>query len=178
MTTRCSGCGVELPARDGPVHRYIESSPACWAAYGEVLAREYQNPEFMAVHRLTVDTYAVQHPGHPGPQATQSVGAHLLSLFAIIECGFSHSAATELLGKAVANVNFTWLEPPASMGPLTVLSVLSAVDLSEHKLAVKQWAASAWQAWADHHDTIRKWAEQASEITPHLSFQRPRNPRR
>ena len=37
---RCLGCGAELPVFAGPVHRYMESSPGCWAAYGEVLARD------------------------------------------------------------------------------------------------------------------------------------------
>ena len=32
----------------------MESSPACWAAYGEVLAREYSDPAYFQVHRLSV----------------------------------------------------------------------------------------------------------------------------
>lgn len=36
----CVGCGGLFPEMDGPTHRYMESSPGCWAAYGEVLARE------------------------------------------------------------------------------------------------------------------------------------------
>lgn len=28
---------------EGPTHRYIVSSSACWALYGEVLAREFEN---------------------------------------------------------------------------------------------------------------------------------------
>ena len=31
--------------------------------YGEVLAREYSDPSYVSLHRLTADTYAVQHPG-------------------------------------------------------------------------------------------------------------------
>ena len=160
MLTICPGCGVELPSLDGPVHRYMESSPACWAAYGEVLAREYQNPAYMAVHRLTVDTYAVQHPGRPGPQATQSVGAHLISLLAIVERGASQTEATQLLGRAVANIRFSWLEPLPSMGLLTVVSVLPTSTAAEHAQAVERWAASAWQAWSAYHSVIRKWALQ------------------
>ena len=37
----CSGCGARFPRTEGPVHPYMESSPGCWAAYGELLAREY-----------------------------------------------------------------------------------------------------------------------------------------
>lgn len=160
MVTSCPGCGVELPAVEGPVHRYIESSPACWAAYGEVLAREYQNPEYMAVHRLTVDAYSVQHPGHPGRQATQSVCSHLISLCAVIERGLTHGEATKLLGRAVASIKFAWLEPPPSMGPITVVSILPASTAADHQRAVERWALSSWQAWSAHHVTIRKWAAQ------------------
>ena len=65
----CSGCGIALPAVTGPVHRYMVSSPACWAAYGAVLAREYGNPKYARLRRLTVDTYAVQHPGTESQQS-------------------------------------------------------------------------------------------------------------
>lgn len=156
--TRCPGCAVELPPVEGPIHRYLESSPACWAAYGEVLSREYQDPAYGEAHRLTVDAYAVQHPGRPGPQAIRSVGAHLVSLHAVLERGFDDTRATELIRRAVASAPFVWLEPPASRGELTVVSVLAAGSASEHVAAVRAWARSAWHAWARHHPTIHAWA--------------------
>jgi Family of unknown function (DUF5946) len=52
----CRGCGVSLPDVKGPTHAYLHSSPACWALYGEVLAREYSNPARFVVHQLTVDS--------------------------------------------------------------------------------------------------------------------------
>lgn len=60
-------------------------SPGWWAVFGEVLAREYEDPACMANHRLTVDAYAVQHPGEPTPAAARSVLLHLVSLCAIRE---------------------------------------------------------------------------------------------
>ncbi len=62
----CFSCGALVPATDGTTHDHMLSSPGCWAIYGEVLAREYERPAYMADHRLTVDAYAVQHPGEPG----------------------------------------------------------------------------------------------------------------
>ena len=82
-----------VPNQSGPTHRYMESLPGCWAIYGEVLAREYSDLAYAAVHRLTVDAYAVQHPGQPSPQSIQSVGVHLLRLCLILEHGFSAAAA-------------------------------------------------------------------------------------
>ena len=73
-TCGCLSCGGVFPDIDGPVHRYMKSSPGCWAVYGEVLAREYEDPYFFEVHRLTVDAYAVQHPGSTDRQSIQSVG--------------------------------------------------------------------------------------------------------
>jgi uncharacterized protein DUF5946 len=60
--SRCVGCDGMFPTIDGPAHRYMKSSAGCWEVYGEVLSREYSDPAFWAVHRLTADTYAVQHP--------------------------------------------------------------------------------------------------------------------
>ena len=64
--TDCPGCGLELPQRDGPVHPYIGASAACWSLYGEVLTREYGDASYRSAHRLTLDAYAVQHPGVHG----------------------------------------------------------------------------------------------------------------
>ena len=75
----CPQCGVDLPEEDGPIHRYFGASPACWAAYGQVLEREYADPAFFKNHRMTVDAYALQHPGDRSPQAVQSVNIDLIS---------------------------------------------------------------------------------------------------
>ena len=137
----------------------MESSPACWSAYSEVLAREYGDQGlFQRVHRLTVDSYAVQHPGRPSPQSIQSVAAHLISLCAVLENGASNEWATRLIREAVRiKGRFTWLQPPASMGPITVADVRGAVGSGEHEGMVREWASSAWRAWSPHHETVRQW---------------------
>lgn len=53
--SKCFSCGAMVEDIDGPVHRYMASSPGCWAAYGIVLAREYSDVMFARNHRLTVD---------------------------------------------------------------------------------------------------------------------------
>jgi hypothetical protein len=148
-----------LPETEGPTHRYMESSPACWSAYSGVLAREYANRGlFERVHRSTVDAYAVQHPGRPSAQAIQSVAAHLMSLCVMLEKGATPDKATGLIRRAVARKgSFTWLKPPADMGAVTVADVWNAKDETEHGKRAGEWAASAWKAWSDHHPTIRSW---------------------
>jgi hypothetical protein len=61
-------------------------SPGCWAAYGRVLEREYSDPVlFGAAHRLTVDAYALQHPGDPRERrAVQSFWLHGASLWLVL----------------------------------------------------------------------------------------------
>jgi len=60
---RCFGCGGLFPDVSGPTHRYMEATPGCWAAYGEVLARQYVDAGYATAGQMTVDAYAVQHPG-------------------------------------------------------------------------------------------------------------------
>lgn len=157
-TLACIGCGAPFPDIDGPTHRYMESSPGCWACFGEVLAREYSDYRYARAHRLTVDAYAVQHPGRPSPQSVQSVALHLMSLCAIIEKDGDHRTATKMLKRASKQKGlFQWIEPPSSMGRLTVLDVQRASDADEHVSAVREWAASAWSAWSEHHASVRNW---------------------
>jgi len=83
MIEKCSSCGAETPLSNTDVtHAYLDASPGCWARYGEVLAREYSDPKYFSVHALTVDAYALQHPGQASPKTTNSLNLHLASLYA------------------------------------------------------------------------------------------------
>jgi hypothetical protein len=93
----CFSCGAVVPVTDGPTHDYMLSSPGCWAVLGEVLAREYEKPAYMAKHRLTVDACAVQHPGEPTPAAARSVLLHLISPCAIREHGVASARTTRMI---------------------------------------------------------------------------------
>ena len=77
----CPGCSADLDPELGPTHDYMTASPACYARFTAVLAHEYSNPALLATHRLSVDTYAVQHPGDGSERRmVQSVGLHLARL--------------------------------------------------------------------------------------------------
>lgn len=157
----CVGCGGMFLEHDGPTHRYMESSPGCWAAFGEVLAREYSDPAYGCLHRLTVDAYAVQHPGRQSPQAIQSVAVHLISLSLVLERGVDMLRATAAIRTATSRKNvFRWLSPPSSRGDTTVAEVLRARNAEEHLAAVDAWARAAWLAWSEHHHTVRAWASE------------------
>lgn len=155
---RCSGCGGEFAPLTGPVHRYMLSSPACWAGFGAIMAAEYADQTLTPVHRLSVDAFAVQHPGNGSRQAIQSVGLHLARLYMQIEGGLDPAAANAFMlraGKRKAELQY--LGPPAKF-QLTVSDVAPFAGTLDHPLKVRAWAQSAWAAWAPQHQTVRRWA--------------------
>ena len=155
----CSGCGARFPRVEGPVHPYMESSPGCWAAYGELLAREYGDPSVADVHRLSVDAYAVQHPGTPSPQSLQSVNLHLVRLLLQLRRGLPPERANDaMLALARHKRSFTWLEPPVSRGEVTIADVLPRAQSGHHREAVRDWANSALAAWSAHQPIVDRWA--------------------
>jgi hypothetical protein len=155
----CPGCHAHYLPCDGPTHPYIGASAACWATYGEVLAREYREFGYPDVHRLTVDAYAAQHPGIEFRQSIQSVAIHLIGLYLWLECGKSAREITARLRVAVKRGGFTWLTPPKQPGVITVQEVVLATNRDDHISKVEAWARSVWQAWQDHAATVKRWAD-------------------
>ena len=162
MTTeKCFACGGTFKDMDGPVHAYMDSTPGCWAAFGEVLAKEYSDQAYFKIHRLTVDLYAIQHPGKKDSrQAIQSVGFHLIRLYLFLEKDLQPEHANAVMVKAAKSKHlFTYLEPPQIENKITVADVAKAQTPEEHITLVKAWAENIWETWAQHHDTIKKWAQ-------------------
>lgn len=156
----CFGCGAEVIKFDGPVHSYIGASPGCWAVFSEVLEREYKEYNYPPVHHLTVNTYASQHPGRPSRQSIQSVAVHLIGLHLMLDLNFSADRTMEIIGRAAQKPkDFHWLEPPSTMGGLTILDVYKTKNLKDHTDRVHIWAHAVWQAWQHHHEQIRAWAK-------------------
>jgi hypothetical protein len=157
---RCMWCKGSFEHEDGPTHDYMESTPGCWAAFGRVLAQEYMDQTYFPVHRLTVDSYAVQHPGAPSRQSIQSVGVHLVRLCLFLEQGLApEQANSAMLAAAKHKAKYHWLTPPSDLGPLTVADVDAAESVDAHMELVRKWAAQMWQVWAPHHSVVRSWAK-------------------
>jgi hypothetical protein len=156
----CFSCGALVSDMEGPTHKYLLASPGCWALYGEILARDYGEYNYPPVHRLVVDAYAVQHPGKPMRQAIQSVAVHLIGLYLSLERAMGAKDVTRAIGRATEfSDGFIWLDPPKSMGPITAVQVAKTASLEEYDRLGKDWARSAWEAWASHHAQIRKWSQ-------------------
>ena len=142
----CPGCGVVLPEYDGPTHPYIGASAACWALYGELLAHEYAELGYPECHRLTVDAYAVQHPGSAGRARSSRSATHLSGLYLVLERGFDGPAATALKNGVLATKPRFRLAQPARarIGRSRCRTCSrSAADIS-HCDAVETWARSVW----------------------------------
>ena len=147
MTGACPRCGARYAEATGAVHPYMLASPGCWHAYGEVLAREYQDPAlFASSHRFTVDAYAVQHPGDPDdPRACRSVWLHFAALHAMLIDGQSAASATGVMKRLAART-----PPPLPAAPswtVTLADVLAAGEAA-HVEATARWARAAHADWA------------------------------
>ncbi|GAB4216623.1 MAG: hypothetical protein OHK0012_19270 [Synechococcales cyanobacterium] len=149
----CMWCKGDFDAIEGATHDYVESTPGCWAAYSKLLAIEYENyPILGDVHRLTVDTYAAQHPGQPSRRSIQSVWSHLIALHFYLEQGFDGDK-TRLQLKRFVDIGpeLVWLQPPDFSGALNVNHILVAVDPQDHIRRVKEWGHSVYSCWCQVH---------------------------
>lgn len=159
--TRCSGCGVRLPAVNAPVHPYMTSSPACWLRYGNLLAAQYSNPKRMAFHQVVVDAYAAQHPDGDDPRAVQSLAIHLMTLCLFLEDGIDPSQGPRLHRRMIDRPVFHHLEAPPSRGRLTMLDVPLDDTPANARRAAYAWAEEVWTAWVTHRQTVRDWIDES-----------------
>jgi uncharacterized protein DUF5946 len=162
MTERriaCVGCGGLVPDIEGPVHRYMLAAPGCWQAYTGLLGGALAGVTAPEPHiSLTVDAYAVQHPGQPNPQATQSVWVHLIALHMALERGWPITKLVEIRRFGADSADgWAWLEPPSTMGAVTAIDIASARPDATPDL-VQRWTEGAWAAWDRHHDAVRQRA--------------------
>jgi hypothetical protein len=162
MREQCMWCKGWFDRLDGPVHAYMQSTPGCWAAFGRVLARQYADARLASVHWLTVDAYAVQHPGVESRQSIQSVGVHLVRLCLLLDHDLSPERANAAMTRVVRHkAAYHWLVPPASLGVLSVADVDAADGVDAHQTTVRAWAQQMCTVWAPHHATVRAWARAA-----------------
>ena len=164
MTVQCVGCGAAVPDIDGPTHRYMTSAPACWQRYGELLNAFHARPTQISASIMCVDTYAIQHPGTPNPQAIRSVAVHLLNLYSYLVLGRPvNIPQVTFPGKALPSTKAPpltdpfWLEPPSFAGRLTVFDVPVDGTGDAIAFAARSWAESVWDAWSAHHRQIEQW---------------------
>lgn len=156
----CPGCGLLLEESDGPTHDYIRASAACWALYGQLLARDYGEFGMPEEHKFIVDAYAAQHPGVDEPRARQSVGVHLIRLCLMLERDLPQRYATALMSRATnGGLHIPWFSPVTPLGTITARDVLAAEDRTQHFQLARRWGEDIWAAWGAQHQTVRGWCD-------------------
>lgn len=142
--TTCPYCGASVEGKD-----------ECNVLFGEVLGREYGNLEYGAVHLLSVDCYALQHPEIHGPRSN---AFHLLRLSFILHHGSSPAIGFQerRLGAIVKRKyrDFPDLKAPDDRGSITVAYIADTTDSQEHSRRVMQWAQAVWNAYKAHHQWV------------------------
>ena len=153
----CVGCLGLVPDIDGPVHRYMTASPGCWQVYTELMAG---NLPASPLAGLTVDAYAVTHPGEPGRHSTPSVWIHLTTLCFMLERGWPPDRGPWLRTVSADSFDdWPWLPRPDWMGEVTAVDVAAAVaqrELDRARELTTAWVEGAWAAWSVHHEAVRR----------------------
>jgi hypothetical protein len=179
VLTPCPGCGALFPPFNGPIHRYIGASAACWALFNScVVLKDPGDSELLAASRipgsqvvvpvaartdasldaLLGDAYGVQHHGDDSPQAIQSVAVHLLNVHGVISGKTTRPGWA--LGRAIRQKGvFHKLTPPALGGALTIRHLFpgGGVDVPVTRT---QYVVSVYEAWLSlHGPTVEQWYE-------------------
>jgi Family of unknown function (DUF5946) len=149
---QCEACGaVASEGRNG-----------CQRLFDQILAREFGDYRFARLHRLTVDTYSLQHP-EQYMRSGKSFVAHLTGTCAALErddAGPINQAVQRWLdGPKV--IERPEEPPPRKRGELTIVYLYSATDAEEHVKRVQEWARSTWSAWRAYHDLAKQWIDLA-----------------
>ncbi len=148
----CEDCGAAV----------AEGRAGCLKIFEEILAREFGDYRYGRIHRLTVDSYSLQHPDKY-MRSGKSFAAHLTGMCAAIE---SEDALP--LNQAVQKWLSTnpQIEKPAHLqerrGALTVAYVHGAEDADEHVSRVREWARDVWAAWSEHHGLAKRLIGEAT----------------
>lgn len=155
----CPGCSLRTPDSDGPAPSEHRASPGCYALYGQVLARDYADPDYYRLaHQIIVDAYAAQHAGGTSRREIQTVALCLMTLCLVVEDHVPPAEGPALHKRMIGRrPDFTWLEPPPLHGLMTVADILPARDAEEHADLALRWGTQVWRAWAPHHATVRAW---------------------
>lgn len=163
----CVGCGGEFSDVVGATHEYMTASPGCWQVYGQwvaELAQSRQSAPLVAAHHI--DCYAVQHPdgGERDRRQRQSVAVHLVSLCRLLEFDQppqeamrSRTRISTTVLTALSLADWPLLDPPERRGATTIADVARSAG-NDLPVAFERWANDCWDAWSEHHSTVRGWA--------------------
>ena len=141
----CEDCGAAVAL----------GNAGCLQSFEAILAREFSDYRYGKIHRLTVDTYALQHP-EAYMRSGKSFAAHLTGMCAALE--YEDPPALNRVVQKWLSTNPKIDKPvhlPDQRGNLTITYVHGASDVDEHTQRVRDWARDVWSAWSEHHDLAK-----------------------
>src|SRR5262245_38237215 len=115
-SSRCAGCGLDVPG----------GTEGCQAIFEEMIARDFSDVTYFRMHRMLVDTYALQHPERYCA-SVKSFAAHFMGLGWLLEHDVTRAHGSDRLRR--------WLERapriekpqlPRARGALTIADVRAA----------------------------------------------------
>ena len=156
----CYGCLGQFPktADPTPSHPYIGAIRSCWDSYMVILAKEFNNPDYAQLHRITVDSYTAQHIGDQSDRrARQSANLHLLALGLYFAYDQSIDQVLHFL-KRETTIKQDW--PPITQldkpSWLTVHHIHAANGVTDYLTRVEQWGRSVWQTYTEQSDIAER----------------------
>jgi hypothetical protein len=121
-----------------------------------LLARDFEQPVlYWKYHRLTVDTYGVQHS--PYVESAKSLAAHSCGLCVALASGNDPHKMKALQLWLSTNAKLPKPELPSFRGSRTIADVSGIEDPASYGQAVEAWAWSAWDAYGNLQPTAREW---------------------
>lgn len=138
----CDDCGAVVQG----------GKSGCLESFEAILAREFSDYRYGRIHRLTVDTYSLQHPDKY-MLSGKSFAAHLTGMCAALE--HEDALVINQVVQKWLSTNPTIEKPvhiPEQRGVLNITYIRSAADADEHVGRVREWAKDAWDAWSEHHE--------------------------
>jgi len=148
----CEDCGAVV----------AQGKAGCLKVFEEILAKEFSDYQYGKIHRLTVDTYSLQHP-EEYMRSGKSFAAHLTGICAALE--YENTLAINRMVQKWISTN-PKIEKPAQLpgrgGDLTITYIQRASDAEEHIRRVREWAKDVWEAWSKHHDLARRLISEAT----------------
>lgn len=148
----CDDCGAVV----------AQGKAGCRMLFEEILAREFSDYRYGRIHRLTVDSYSLQHPDSY-MKSGKSFVAHLTGMCAAFE--FEDTFALNQAVQKWLSTNPTIQKPveiPKERGTLAVTHVHAAADAEEHIRRVREWARDVWAAWSQHHGLAKQLIGEAT----------------
>lgn len=150
----CPGCGFGGES-DGPAHAYMSFSAACWARYGEILAREFGQRNYWPAHRVLTDACCGQHSVGGDRRARQSLHIHLAALMLHFDDDATDKTIVKFLRDASKLKTFSPLSIPPENHMVSIAQVHSAKSAQEHCAAARLYGQDVLDAWKIHHPVFR-----------------------